>query len=138
VPGKPKDGGYLFKKRFMFDEWPLVLFPYDIGTGDIHSVRGLGWRTKDFFELSNRVNNAMVAQTLIGAFPMVKQNNQSIDPDKLKLMRMGALNLLPFGVEPQQWQFPPLANSGLALQNHLKSTLENNNQSFTGNSPEPK
>jgi hypothetical protein len=138
VPGRSKDGGYLFKKRFMFDEWPLVLFPYDIGTGDIHSVRGLGWRTKDFYELSNRVNNAMVAQTLIGAFPMVKQNNQSVDPDKLKLMRMGALNVFPYGVETQQWQFPPLANSGLALQQHLKSTLENNNQSFTGNSPEPK
>src|SRR4029077_13429534 len=127
--------GYLFRKRFMFDEWPLVLFPYDIGTGDIHSVRGLGWRTKDFFELSNRVNNAMVAQALISAFPMVKQQIQSTEPDKLKLMRFGALNLLPYGVEPQQWQFPQLGNTGLALQQHLKSTLENNNQSFTGNSP---
>jgi hypothetical protein len=136
--GSDDNQGYLFKKRFMFDEWPLVLFPYDIGTGDIHSVRGLGWRTKDFYELSNRVNNAMVAQVLIGAFPMVKQLNQNVDPDKLKLMRLGALNLLPYGVEPNQWQFPPLANSGLALQTHLKSTLENNNQSFTGNSPEPK
>lgn len=139
VPNADKDSkGYLFRKRFMFDEWPLVLFPYDIGTGDIHSVRGLGWRTKDFYELSNRVNNAMVAQVLISAFPMVKQQVQSTEPDKLKLMRFGALNLLPYGVEPQQWQFPQLQNTGLALQTHLKSTLENNNQSFTGNSPEPK
>lgn len=136
-----KDGGYLFKKRFMWKEdegWPLVWFPYDIGNGDIQSVRGLGWRTKDFFELSNRVNNAMVAQVLISAFPQVKQTVKSEDPDKMKLMRMGALNLLPYGVEPQQIQFPPLANSGLALQNHLRQTLEGNNQSFTGGTPEPK
>lgn len=129
--------GYLFRKRFMFKEWPLVLFPYDIGTGDIHSVRGLGWRTKDFFELSNRVNNAMVAQVLISAFPMFGQT-MDVDPDKLKLMRAGALNIIPRGLNQMMWQFPPLANSGLALQQHLKTTLGENNQSFTGNSPEPK
>lgn len=133
-----KDGGYLFKKRFMFKEWPLVLFPYDIGIGDIHSVRGLGWRTKDFFELSNRVTNAMVAQTLISAFPMMKQTQQTVDPEKMRLMRMGALNITPYGLEPSMLQLPPLANSGLALQKHLRDTLEGNNQSFTGNTPEPR
>lgn len=135
---KKKDKGYLFKKRFMFDEWPLVLFPYDVGNGDMHSVRGLGWRTKDFFELSNRVNNAMVAQVLISAFPQMKQLQPNLDPEKMKLMRMGALNILPYGLDTSMTAFPPLNNSGLALQDHLRQTLNNNNQSFTGNAPEPK
>lgn len=135
-----KDKGFLFRKRFLFKEWKqvLVLFPYDIGNGDMTSVRGLGWRTKDFFELSNRVNNAMAVQVLLAAFPMVKQTQQGLDPEKLKLMRLGALNLLPYGVDPSMVQFPPLNNSGLALQGHLRNTLESNNQSLTGRAPEPK
>lgn len=135
-----KDKGYLFEKRFLYKDWGdlLVLFPIDIGNGDIHSVRGYGWRTKDFFELSNRVNNAMVAQVLISAFPMMKQNQPTIDPEKLRLARMGALNITPYGLEPSLVQFPPLANSGLALQKHLRDTMENNNLSMSGNTPEPK
>jgi hypothetical protein len=135
-----KDGGYLFKKRFLWKEWGevLVLFPIDIGNGDIQSVRGYGWRTKDFFELSNRVNNAMVAQVLISAFPQMKQNQPNMDPEKMRLMRMGALNITPYGLEPSLIQFPPLANSGLALQKHLRDTMEMNNQSMSGNTPEPK
>jgi hypothetical protein len=135
-----KHAGYLFKKRFLFDDWNevLVLFPIDIGNGDIHSVRGYGWRTKDFFELSNRVNNAMVAQVLISAFPQMKQNQPNLDPEKMRLMRMGALNITPYGLEPSLIQFPPLANSGLALQKHLKDTLGENNQAMSGSTPEPR
>jgi hypothetical protein len=135
-----KDKGFLFKKRFLWDDWNevLVLFPIDIGNGDIHSVRGYGWRTKDFFELSNRVNNSMVAQVLISAFPMMKQLQPNLDPQKLRLARFGGLNWLPYGAEQTPFQFPPLANSGLALQKHLRDTMENNNQSMSGNTPEPK
>lgn len=133
-----KEGGYYYKKRFQFDEWPLVLFPYDIGNGDIHSVQGLGVRTKDFYELSNRINNAMAAQVLISAFPQVKQTQPTVDPDKLKLMRGGAMNIIPYGLDYQLTQFPPLNNTGLALQRHLSETLSGNNQSMTGAAPEPK
>src|SRR6266478_2328190 len=134
-----KDKGYLFRKRFMFDEWPLTLFPYDIGNGDLHSVVGLGWRTKDFFELSNRINNAMAVQILISALPQVKQTQPTVDPDKMKLLRMGALSILPYGLDAALQQFPPLQNGGLALQRHLQDTMNNNNQSAAGGSaPEPK
>ncbi len=140
TPGTNKHKGFLFRKRFLFEEWKqvLVLFPYDVGNGDIHSVRGLGWRTKDFYELSNRVNNAMVAQVLISAFPQVKQTQPNLDPEKMKLARMGALNILPYGLDPSLVQFPPLNNSGLALQKHPQETLNQNNQSTSGRSPEPK
>lgn len=140
TPGTNKDNGYLFKKRFLFKDWKevLVLFPYDIGNGDIHSVRGLGWRTKDFYELSNRINNIMAVQILISALPQMKQNQPNIDPEKMRLMRMGGLNITPYGLEPSMINFPPLANGGLALQQHLRETLENNNQAMTGSAPEPK
>lgn len=134
-----KSKGYLFKKRFQFDEWPLTLWPYDIGNGDLHSIVGLGWRTKDFFELSNRINNAMAVQILISALPQVRQTQPNIDPDKMKLARMGALSIIPYGLEASLQQFPPLQNSGLALQRHLKDTMNDNNLSVAGGAtPEPK
>ena len=58
VTAEGVEGDYLFKKRNKHEVWPLTLFPYDIGDGDLHSIRGLGARTKDFFELSNRLKNA--------------------------------------------------------------------------------
>lgn len=135
-----KDKGYLFRKRFMFDEWPLVMFPYDNGNGDIHSVRGLGVRAKDFFELQNRLTNAMVAQVLISSFPQVKQTIQNMDPDKLKLMRVGAMSILPYGVDYANMQFPQLNNTGIALSRELSEMAAVNNQASNigGGAPEPK
>lgn len=135
-----KDKGYLFAKRFMFDEWPLVMFPYDGGNGDIHSVRGLGVRAKDFFELQNRLTNSMVAQVLISSFPQVKQLQPNMDPDKLKLMRVGAMSILPYGVDYAQMQFPQLNNTGLALSRELSDMAAGNNQASNigGGAPEPK
>lgn len=134
--GEVKD--YLFKKRNMFDEWPLVLFNYDIGDGDINSLRGLGERTAVFFELSNRLKNAMASQVLISMFPMVKQMREDVDPDKLKLMVLGAMRMIPYGVEMQQLQFPALDRGPIALSQELRQTMDNNNQSMTGATPEPK
>lgn len=135
-----KDKGYLFKKRFQWDDWNevLVLFPLDLGNGDIHSVRGYGWRTKDFYELMNRIDNAMAAQVLLSAFPMFKQMQPTLDQEKIRLMRGGAMNISPYGLEPTMWQFPPLANSGLALHKHLNEMLDTNNQAMSGSTPEPR
>lgn len=129
--------GYLFTKRNLFSEWPINIFPYDIGDGTIHSIRGLGERTKAFFELSNRIKNAMADNVLISMYPQFKQL-QGVDPDKLKLMRVGAMSIYPQGIEPQIMNFPPLNNSGIALSRELDSTLSKNNQTYMGGAPEPK
>lgn len=143
VSGKDKSSGdpwrnCLFRKRDRFEKWPIVIFPYDVGSGGrLHSVRGLGARTKDFFELSNRLYNAMVDQVLIGSLLTVKQTGQ-VDPDKLKLMRLGMMNILPQGIDLQTGtQFQPLAQGPIALQAELKNTLRTNNQSNEIGAPEP-
>jgi hypothetical protein len=140
-PGKigPKDRqGYLFKKRNRFDRWPISLFTLDIGDGTIHGVRGYGIRTVHFFELSNRIKNIMAAQVLIAALPQFKQVGEIVDPDKLKLLRMGALSIWPKGLDLQQVQFQSLNQGPLALSQELRKTLESNTQPFTGSTPEPK
>lgn len=143
VSGKDKSSGdpfrdCLFRKRNRFDKWPIVLFPYDIGSGGrLHSVRGLGARTKDFFELSNRLYNAMADQVLVGATINLKQTG-NVDPDKLKLMRLGMMSIIPQGLEAMPGvQFPPLAQGPIALQQELKKTLNENNESNGTGAPEP-
>lgn len=131
-------GGYLFAKRNRFDDWPLVNFPYDIGNGTIQSVRGLGARTKDFFELSNRIKNAMADQVQISSYPQFRQMQQNLDPDKLKLMKVGAMSIAPFGLEPSLIQYPPLGNGPIALSRELQQTmLFNNRGGMAGQDVEP-
>lgn len=130
--------GYLFRKRFAEDEAPVSLFPFDIGNGEIDSVRGLGMRAKDFFELSNRMKNAMVAQVLIAAFPQVSQTVPDVDPDKSALMRWGAMSRIPYGFKAEMIQFPSLNNTGIALSKELRETLGENLAAVQGGAPEPR
>lgn len=128
---------YLFKSRNCFEDWPLSIFRYDVGNGNIHGVKGLGVRTLYFFRLSDRIKNAMADQVMISAYPQVKQNLPNVDPDKLKLMRLAALSIIPYGVEPSVTQFPPLGNGPLALSKELREAMESNNQAYSGGSPDP-
>lgn len=119
---------YLYKKRFKYDRWPLELFPYDIGNSTIHSVKGLGDRTKEFFEMMNRVQNSAVDQVMLGAYPNMQQKVQNMDPDKMKLARIGGMNWLPYGAEPTLIQYPDLARGPLALIDKLEKTMQDNNR----------
>lgn len=119
---------FLYKKRNKYDEWPIEIFPYDIGNGNIHSVKGLGDRTKDFYEMMNRMQNAGVDQVMISAYPNMKQAIQNMDPDKMKLAKIGGLNWLPYGAEPQVVQFPDLEKGLLAMKGDLQGTLVQNNR----------
>lgn len=129
----------LFKQRDRFNDWPLVIFPFDIGSdGFLHTVRGLGARTKDFFELMNRVTNAMADQILVGSLMTVKQTGQT-DPDKLKLMRLGMMNIIPQGLDiVPSLQFPPLAQGPIAFTQYLQNAMQTNNESYMQGTPEPK
>lgn len=123
---------YLYKKRNKYDQWPIELFPYDIGTGSIHSVKGLGARTKEFYEMQNRMLNAGVDQVMISSYPNMKQAVQNMDPDKMKLAKVGGLNWLPFGCEPQIIQFPDMRQGVLAMNDTLQKTMVNNNHGVGG------
>ena len=129
---------YIFKKRNLYEDWPLCLFPYDIGNGDLQSIRGLGQRCKDFFELDNQIKNSMAAQVLLGNTIPLKQTG-SIDPSKLKLTKMGMMSILPQNVEiAAGFRFPDLSQGPIALSRELQSTLRANNESYISGSPDAK
>lgn len=118
---------FLYKKRNKYEQWPIELFPYDIGNSTIHSVKGLGDRTIEFFKMNNRLQNAMVDQIMLSSYPSFKQTVQNMDPDKMKLAKVGGMNWLPYGAEPQIMEYPDLNRGPLALKDDLnRSMLENN------------
>lgn len=129
---------YLYKKRNKYEDWPIEIFPYDIGTGSLHSVKGLGDRTKEFFEMMNRVQNCMVDQVQLGAYPTMQQKVQNMDPDKMKLARLGGMNWTPYGAEPSLLKFPDLSSGPLALKDDLERTMEKNNRGSGSESIEQK
>lgn len=129
----------LFRKRNRFNEWPLVIFPYCIANGGLlHTVRGLGARTKDFFELSNRIKNAMADQVLIGSTLNVQQTG-AVDPEKLRLMRLGMMTIIPQNLQLVAGvKFPDLNQGPLALSADLKRTVQENNEGYMQPDPEAK
>lgn len=129
---------FIFKRRNLYENWPLALFPYDIGNGDIHSIRGLGERCRSFFELDNQIKNSMTAQVLLQNTMPLKQTG-SIDPSKLKLTKMGMLSILPQNVEVAQgFKFPDLNQGPIALWRELQMTLRQNNDPYLTGSPDAK
>jgi hypothetical protein len=136
VAEREEAGGYLFEKRNRFDDFSdiLVTFPYDIGDGTMHGVKGLGPRLKVFFELSNRIKNAMADQVMLSAYPHFRQLQPGLDPDKLKLMRVGAMTIAPHGLEEIISKYPPLDNGPLALSRELGQTMRSNNRGSMGGS----
>jgi len=134
-------GGYLFEKRNLFNSWGdiITLFPYDIGNGVLQSIRGLGARTKEFFEMENRLLNAAADQTLTLATTLFKNNGSGLDKDSLKLLRVGQMSIIPDGLDPVVGlQTQNVSPALVQLRNELKSGMKENNQSYISSAPEQK
>jgi hypothetical protein len=128
-------GDYLFRHRYYLEDWPLFLFPYEVGNGAIDSVRGLGEQIKDYSELDNRIKNAMADRVLTGSTIPVMQKG-TIDREALKLMRVGLFSIIPQGLEPAQWNWPDLNQGPLAFSRELKQEMLANNQTAIPQEPE--
>lgn len=129
---------YLFKKRFKFDRAPIRIFPYDNGNGTLQSVRGIGARTKEFFETDNRVRNAALDSLLFAATMPMRQTGD-FDPDKLRLLKLGVMSILPQGIEPVSGiQFQDVSKGLTELSGELRDSLTQNNQNYMGGDVESK
>lgn len=129
---------YLFKKRFKFDRAPIRIFPYDNGNGTLQSVRGIGARTKEFFETQNRTTNAALDSLLFAATMPMRQTGD-FDPDKLRLLKLGVMSILPQGIEPVSGiQFQDVSRGLLEMGTELKNGVAENNQNYMGGEVEGK
>ncbi len=136
VAEKHDVGDYLFRKRYHLDDWPLFLFPYEIGSGAIDSIRGLGEQIKDYCQLDDKIKNSMADRVLTGSTIPVIQKGAGPDREAMKLMRVGLFSIIPQGLEPANWTWPDLQQGPLALSRELKQEMLANNQTAIPQEPE--
>lgn len=124
---------FLYKRRQRFADFSQILhfFPFDIGSdGTIHSIRGLGVRFFPFCELFNRLKNHMVDNVLINSGILLTQSGNGVDMTRLQLTRIGAMNILPAGLNPAQWRPMDLSQGPIPLTRELQNTMSENTKTY--------
>jgi len=79
----------------------------------------------------------MADNVLISMYPQFTQHG-TVDPDKLRLMRIGAMTIYPQNVTPTALTLPNLAQGGIPLSQLLSASINENNQTYLAGTPEPK
>ena len=119
---------YFNKSRFESIKQAFVIFPYDIGSGTYHTVRGLGY----VIQPQVQANNALACRMADGAMAstmnllQVKNPNQT-DMERLALAHFGNNEVLPPGVEYVDRKMPDYTNTVLPVINYLQTQLRANN-----------
>lgn len=126
-----KDETYLFKHISRYDTFDeaLVVFFQDIGEGTWHSVRGMGDMAHKHIELENR----LMCRAFDGAFidgSLVIKPGTTRNADKLQLVQLGPVTLLPAGAEIQQTKLSGFIEAPLAVLRLLRNHLAQNVGSF--------
>lgn len=126
----PKPTGWLYfnKSRFQSIKQAFVIFPYDIGSGTYHTVRGLGY----VIQPQVQANNALACRMADGAMAstmnllQIKNPNQT-DMDRLALAHFGNNEVLPPGVDYVERRMTDYTNTVLPVINYLQNQLRQNN-----------
>ena len=119
---------YFNKSRFESIRQAFVIFPYDIGSGTYHTVRGLGY----VIQPQVQANNALACRMADGAMAstmnllQIKNPNQT-DLDRLALAHFGNNEVLPPGVDYVERRLPDYTSTVLPVINYLQAQLRQNN-----------
>lgn len=118
---------FLFEKKGRYDSFRQVLaaFFYDIGDGTWHSVKGLLVKLHPFIEIKNRINCATVDNAFLNMSVLLKPTTGDAS-QKMGLVQIGPLSILPPNTEVQQWGLAGRMEEGLAVERHLDNKLSSN------------
>lgn len=131
--GQPQDDNFLFKDTNCYDcyEDAVIVFFQNLGDGTWHSVRGLATKAFKHLEISNRLKNRMVDGAFIES-SLVFQPTTAKGAEKLQLMQIGPITMVPAGGELKQAKLSGFLDSPMAvdrlLSNHLANNIGNFNQ----------
>lgn len=126
-PVEKKDEAYLFKHIGRYDTFDeaLVVFFQDIGEGTWHSVRGIGDRAHKHIELLNRLMCRMFDGAFIEGSLVIKPGTTR-NADKLQLVQLGPVTLLPAGAEIQQTKLAGFLDGPMAVARMVRNDLSHN------------
>ena len=119
---------FLFRRDKRFDAMSEAIAPffYDRGTGDVHSIKGLGVKMYGLLLRSDRVLNAIVDAAYLNSTTMVQPVNASAKTN-MEIVHMGPMTVMPFGFNyvPRNvaGAMQPLVETGSLLDKNLMSNL---------------
>lgn len=124
-------GEWLFRKKDAAESFADIIVPffYDVGTGEWHSIVGLGKKIFPHVEVSTRLHCQMIDNAFIGSSIMLQQQNEE-DTERTQLMQLGMLSIIPPGYAVQQGAIFADLQGPLAVRNALSESLVNNTGSY--------
>ena len=118
---------FLYKYVGKFENWDEVLHPmyYDKGDGQHHSVKGLGVKMYPVIELKNRQKCQLVdVAAMAGSLHLQPQTPEA--SQKVSIVPMGSINILPPGYDVIQRQFTGVVDAPLAVDRELEGVMQSN------------
>jgi hypothetical protein len=131
--GQSIDNEFLFKDTNCYDDYEqaVIVFFQNIGDGTWHSVRGLATKAFKHLEVSNRLKNRMIDGAFIES-SLVLQPGSAKGVEKMQLMQVGPVTIVPAGVEIKQTKLAGFLDGPMTvdrlLGNHLANNIGNFNQ----------
>lgn len=117
---------FLFKKNNAFDSAADVFIPHlmAVSTGELHSVRGMGWKIFEPDVQRNRVTCMMLTNLLEAGSPMVQPGSEEANED-WEIFRYGGSLVLPPGMTYIDRQVPNLSGNLTAANSLMERVAEN-------------
>lgn len=100
---------FMYRQRGVYKSMSeaMVLFPYGIGNGQIHSLRGLGYKMFPFEEQRNRSIGRLIDKGMEASSLMLQANDET-DMANIGLTYYGNLGVLPPNLTPLTAPIPDL------------------------------
>ena len=113
-------GEFLFRRdrRFKKATEAFIFFPFSIGNGLLHSVRGLGHKIFPSIAVSNRFRNTMVDGALLSS-TILLQPATPADADNFVLSQQGPVTILPPNVQVVPGRMTNIGDAALPILNDL-------------------
>lgn len=102
-----------------------MIFPFFLSKqeGDWHSVRGLGAQFYNVLRALDLIDNQILDMTIISGTLVIKPQTATAY-DKLNMVRLGPITVIPPGVEFVNATWPNLSSGGMVTHNMLMQTLQ--------------
>ncbi len=118
---------FLFEKIDRFDCFDQIICPFffDVGTGDWHSIKGLGPKIYDFCEVSNRLTGEMIDGARIGSGITLEAADANA-LQQTQIVHIGGGVVIQPGYKAVQSRIAESLQGPLAVKRDLQSTLQSN------------
>jgi len=105
----------------------MTVFYYELGNGNHHSVRGVGYDIFNHIDLTNKLfNNMMDGAALASSIVLQSTGGGYSRSNNIKSVRVGPITVIPQGFQAVQSNFRPDFNSMVSVVKTVDAILDNN------------